>query len=87
MLPVQYVDVPGYCPPLASFLARRVFVAPGHDLDWEEVYIAFAGPYTGWRSTPSRRAFAEAFAYICDARGIQVVRDGRKLYCPDMRLA
>lgn len=83
-LPVQYEMVPGYCPPLASFLARRVFSAPGQRMDWEDVYLAFAG--RGWRWPPSRRKFAEAMAYICDARGVAVIQDGRRLYCPDMQL-
>jgi hypothetical protein len=78
--------VPGYVPPLASFLARRVIAAPGERLDWADVYRAFAGPGTGWRSTPPPRSVAQAMAYICKAKGVPVIVDGSRVYCLDCAL-
>ena len=76
--------VPGYVPPLAMFLARRVVAAPGQRLDWADVYRAFAGD--GWRSPPLPRAVGQAMAYICRAKGVRIEVDGGDIYCPGMTL-
>jgi hypothetical protein len=78
--------VPGYAPPLAWFLRRRVVGAPGQRMDWEDVYRAFAGPGTGWMSPPDRRAFALAMRHICALRGVRIEIAGECVYCPDCAL-
>jgi hypothetical protein len=79
--PAEDIWVPGYVPPLCAFLARRVVGAAGARLDWEDIYVAFAGPGTGWRSPPPRKAFVQALAYLCKARGVRVEVDGSRVYC------
>lgn len=76
--------VPGYVPPLAAFLARRVVGKAGARLDWQDVYRAFAG--TGWRSPPPPHAFGQAMAWLCRAKAVRVEVDGSRVYCLDCRL-
>lgn len=76
--------VPGYVPPLAMFLARRVLGAPGKRMDWEDVYRAFtAGP---WRSVPPRQHFVQAMTWLCKSKGVRIEIDGARVYCLDCRL-
>jgi hypothetical protein len=81
-----YVDVPGYVPALVSFLRRRVAGKAGARMDWAEVYREFAGPGTGWGSTPSPRAVAAALTYLCECYGVRVEVIGRNVYCVDCEL-
>lgn len=76
--------VPGYVPPLAMFLARRVAGQAGARLDWQDIYRAFVAD--GWRSVPPPQQFGQGMAWLCRAKGVRVEVDGGCIYCLDCRL-
>ena len=76
--------VPGYVPPLAMFLARRIVGAKGARLDWQDIYQAFTAE--GWRSVPPARHFGQAMAWLCRHKGVAVQVEGERVYCVDCRL-
>ena len=58
----------------------------GARLDWADIYRAFAGPGTGWRSPTPPHSFGQALAWLCRAKGVRVEVDGSSIYCLDCRL-
>ena len=73
--------VPGYVPPLAMFLRRRVLVGVmGKRLDWADVYAAFSP--TG--CTPER--FGQAMAWLCRQHGVKMLAEGGRVYALDCAL-